>query len=135
MKKFLTAMVCTLLLCLGSCSTVKKTSTSIDVNTPVMAATQADLDVKAQKISYTLQPSKAIRRAGKKAVVEAAVAEALKANGNADVLVGMQYEMKETKNLFGVKKIKYVTVTGYPGTYKNFRPAECCKKESQCHAK
>ena len=63
-----------------------------------------------------------MRRCGQKAVIATAVAEALKANGNADVLVGFQYEIKKTRNFFGRNNIKYVTVEGYPATYVNVTP-------------
>lgn len=105
---------------LSSCSTIRKTSTSVNVATPVLTETVADLQVNPTKISYTLKPNKAIRKGGEKNVVMAAVAEALKENGNADVMIGMQYEIKKTRGLFGTK-IKYVTVTGYPATYTNFQ--------------
>lgn len=105
---------------LSSCSTIRKTSTSVNVATPVLTETVADLQVNPTKISYTLKPNKAIRKGGEKNVVKAAVAEALKENGNADVMIGMQYEIKKTRGLFGTK-IKYVTVTGYPATYTNFQ--------------
>lgn len=107
-----------------SCSSVRHTSTTVPVQTEVTSVSTADLKVSQQKISYTLKPSKAVRRCGTKAVISTAVAEALKANGNADVLVGMQYEIKKTKNFFGVNNIKYVTVTGYPATYVNVTPVK-----------
>lgn len=126
MKKSLIAVVFAGIVLLSSCSTIRKTSTSVDVATPVLTETVADLNVQPQKISFTLQPNASLRRGGEKNVIRAAVAEALKANGNADVLVGMQYEIKKTKGLFGTK-IKYVTVTGYPASYTNFKPMEPCK--------
>ncbi|MCM1022144.1 MAG: hypothetical protein NC343_07650, partial [Muribaculum sp.] len=101
-----------------------KTATTIPVETCVTNVSTADLAVSTQKISYTLKPSKAIRRGGEKNCIRTAVSEALKANGNADVLVAMQYEIKKTKNLFGKTTIKYVIVEGYPATYKNFQTAK-----------
>lgn len=120
MRKSLIAVACAGVLLLSSCSTVKKSSTSVDISTPVLTETVADLNVQPHKISYTLHPSAAIRRGGDKNVIKVAVAEALKANGDADVLVGMQYEIKKRKGLFGTK-VKYVTVTGYPAKYSNFK--------------
>lgn len=106
---------------LSSCSSVRHTSTTVDVDTKVVAAATADLNVSSKKISYTLKPSSAVKRSGEKNVIKTAVAEALKANGNADVLVGFQYEIKRTRNIFGCSRIKYVTVEGYPATYQNFK--------------
>lgn len=129
MRKSLTAVVFAGSLLLMSCSTIKKSSTTVDVATPVLTETVADLNVQPKKITFTLNPSASLRRGGEKNVINAAVAEALKANGNADVLVGMQYEIKKRKGLFGTK-IKYVTVTGYPATYSNFKtvtPGSSCK--------
>ena len=46
--------------------------------------------------------------------------EALKANGGGDVLIETQEAIVKRSGLF-LRKIKSVTVTGYPATYKNFR--------------
>ena len=100
---------------LASCSSVKHTATTVDVANRMCTTTTADLQVSPQKISYNFTPTNANRRAGEKAVLETAVAQALKANGNADVLVGFEYEIKKKRN-----KVMYVTVEGYPATYKNF---------------
>lgn len=124
MKKLLLSALVVMALCATSCSSVKHTSTTIPVETSVVSNATADLSVQQKKISYTLKPSKAVRRTGEKGVMQTAVAEALKANGNADVLVGFQYEIKKKRNLFGKTKIKYVTVEGYPATYTNIKPAK-----------
>lgn len=126
MKKpllLLAASAC-LLLSTTSCSTISRTSSTVPVETSVNSYSSADLKVAPTKISYTYKPSRAVRRGGDKNVINTAVAAALKDNGNADVLVGMQYEMKKTRNFFGVSKIKYVTVEGYPATYKNIHPVK-----------
>lgn len=125
MKKYLFAAAASLtMLGLASCSSIKHTSTTEAVDTHIVSTNTANLAVVPHKISYTFKPSKAVRRTGEKAVIKTAVAEALKANGNADVLVGFQYEIKKTKNFFGKTTIKYVTVEGYPATYKNFQKAK-----------
>lgn len=122
MKKYLLIAVASIAtLGLASCSSIRHTASIEPVDTEVISRSTADLVVAPQKISYTFHPSKAVRRTGEKAVIKTAVAEALKANGNADVMVGFQYEIKKTKNLFGKTTIKYVTVEGYPATYKNFK--------------
>lgn len=122
MKKYLILVVAGIATFgLASCSSILHTATTKAVDTEVVSHSTADLDVATQKISYTFRPTKAVRRCGEKAVIKTAVAEALKANGNADVMVGFQYEIKKTKNFFGKTNIKYVTVEGYPATYKNFK--------------
>lgn len=122
MKKYLYLAVASIAtLGLASCSSIRHTATTQPVDTEIVSRNTADLDVSPQKISFTFRPSKAVRRTGEKAVIKTAVAEALKANGNADILVGFQYEIKKTRNFFGKTNIKYVTVEGYPATYKNFR--------------
>lgn len=119
MKKIVTFTVAVCMLLLASCSSIKHTSTTIPVSTEVVSQSTADLKVSQQKISYTYKPTAAVRRTHDSGVISTAVAEALKANGNADVLVGFQYEIKKTRNFFGRNKIKYVTVEGYPATYVN----------------
>lgn len=122
MKKFFSMIAVALtIVAMSSCSSIRHTSTTVDVDTQVVSTATADLQVSPTKISYTLKPSSAVKRTGEKNVIKTAVAEALKANGNADVLVGFQYEIKRTRNIFGCSKIKYVTVEGYPATYVNFQ--------------
>lgn len=60
-----------------------------------------------------------IRRGGEKNVIATAVKEALDVEG-ADVLVGMEKQLD-----YGMfRKIKAITITGYPAKYINFRPCE-----------
>lgn len=106
------------LLTLGSCSTITHTAATQAVDTEIINRSNADLEVSSQKISFTFNPSDSYRRAGDKAVIRAAVAKALEQNGNADILVAPQFEVKKTRGLFG-NKVKYVTVKGYPAFYKN----------------
>lgn len=120
MKKILLIATVGLALCgLSSCSSVKHTSTAIPVGTSVNAIAGADLQVSPTKISYTYKPTKAVKRSGTNGVIQTAVAEALKANGNADVLVAPQYEITSKR-----RSIKVITVTGYPATYVNIVPAK-----------
>jgi PBP1b-binding outer membrane lipoprotein LpoB len=107
-KILLFALLATIFL--SSCSTVKKTATTIDVASSIQSASTADLEVSKKKITYTYMVPSKVARGGEKNMVNAAVAEALKENGNADVLVAPQYEIRK----------KIVVVTGYPATYKNF---------------
>lgn len=124
MKKIALCAAIVLALGLGSCSSVHHTATEIPVNAQVVSTSTADLKVSQKKISFMFKPSKAVRRCGEKAVIQTAVAEALKANGDADVLVAFQYEIKKSRNFFGHKSIKYVLVEGYPATYTNIAPAK-----------
>lgn len=117
-----TIVGCMAALCMASCTTVTKTAGSVDVANDLKSKTEAELVVQDKRITYTLRPPKSIRRGGLANVKAAAVAEALKQNGGADVLVDPQYETRTRRGLFG-KKIKYVTVTGYPAKYKKFETA------------
>lgn len=109
-KLFFGAAVLMAVMC--SCSTNKMSTASVeDVTTTIESNTSADLVVSGNRISYTFRPHKV---AGN--VYAAAVAAALKANGNADILVQPQFETTSKRG-----KIKQIVVTGYPATYKNFK--------------
>ena len=108
MKKQVLFAAAAAVLMLSSCSTITHTASTEAVDTEVFNRSNADLNVSTQKITFTYNPDAAHRRAGKKAVLRAAVAKALEANGNADVLVAPQYEVKETRGLFTTKDRKSV---------------------------
>lgn len=124
MKKSFFLMAITSVMMLASCSMlgpkslVKTTATHtrISAATPVVAVF-ADLDVSPNKISYFYIPSKTVAAGGLDNVVNSAVHEALIANNNADVLVGLETQVKYNDK--GV--IESITVTGYPAKYVNFR--------------
>ena len=84
---------------------------------PVVTAVFADLDVSPTKITYFYLPSKTVLNGGYDNVINTAVREALLANGNADVLVALESQVKYTDE----GKIESVTITGYPAKYVNFR--------------
>ncbi len=117
---------------LASCSTTTTTSTAttLDVPTRVESINEADLVVSDQVITYTYTPTKEVQKGGLKNVRNAAIAEALKANGSGDVLVHPNFQI--TMKVRPCRKtVSKVVVTGHVGTYKNFRPAPkkpCCKK-------
>ena len=119
MKKVLISTTM-LVMMLASCTTVQKTASSLDVNNCIKTKTSADLVVDNEKANFTYRPTKKVRKCGTKNVIATAVSEALKTNNNADVLVAPEYEITVKKGFLG-KKIKSVTVTGYPAKYKNFR--------------
>lgn len=135
MKKLMIAAFAVALLLGGatSCSTVKKSSSTQDVMTTMQSGNEADLVVSPTKISFHYNVPKNVRRGGNKSALQTAVAEALKANGNADVLVHAQFETRSKRG-----SIREITVTGYPVTYRNFRqsnfaaPIKCEKGKGQC---
>lgn len=108
---------------LTSCTSVQKTATAVDVANALNSYNEVDLDVQGSRITYTFRTTKVERRGGRANCVNTAVREALKANGNADVLVAPEYDLRFRKGLFSGKKLQEVTVYGYPAKYKNFRKA------------
>ena len=126
MKKIL--LVCSLVAAvagMSSCSLRMASSTTKPVTSALNSYTQADLEISDQKISYTYVPNKRDRKKGLDHCLTNDTAYALKENGAADILVERQYEAIVKYRWFGlVRKIKSVTVTGYPGTYKNFRQVD-----------
>lgn len=124
MKKTILLMFVAVLT-MTSCSVVQKTATTRDVTAPLAAAVISDLDVSNQKITYTLVPTKKVRRGGLKNCINTAISEALANNGGGDVLIETQEAIvTRTAGLLWREKIKSVTVTGYPAKYKNFRAAD-----------
>lgn len=126
MKKVILGLAA-LALTTTSCVTREATSSTLDVETSLNSRNTADLIVSDNVISYTLTPSKSVRRAGLDNIKRTAVAEALKQNGGGDVLVAPQYQVVKRRGLFGTK-IKSVTVSGHPAIYKNFRHAPAAIK-------
>ena len=118
MKKYLFVLAASLMT--AACTTTTKTARTESVPYSMYNATEADLDVAPQRITYTLMPTKAIRRGGLENCKNAAVQEALAANGNADLLLEPQFVVKRYRNLVA-NFVTSVTVTGYPATYKNIR--------------
>lgn len=107
-------------LAIASCTTTTKTARTESVPYSMYNASVADLEVGSQRVSYTLNPTKKIRRGGVGNVKQAAIMEALDANGNADLMLEPQFVVSQKRGLFS-KKITSVTVTGRPAKYKNFR--------------
>lgn len=122
MKKFL-LVLSVVALTMSSCSTAYRTASQRDVTAPVAAAAIADFEVSPTKITYTLVPSRKVRAGGLQNCINTAISEALKKNGGGDVLIETQQAIVQRTGLFS-RKIKSVTVTGYPATYKNFRNAD-----------
>lgn len=120
MKKLFFALLAAPLIMSSCSSSIQKTASVQDVKSPIIAVVISDLDVSNQKISYTLKPTKKISNAGLRNCINTAISEALAAHGNGDVLIETQETIVQRYG-FG-RKIKSVTVTGYPAKYKNFRP-------------
>lgn len=104
-----------------SCSTIKQTATTRTPGIYLNVAATADFVVSANKIVFTYEPSKAVRRGGTDNVIKTAIREALRMNGGGDVLVGMEYTVQSKPAWIGLSPIRKITVTGYPATYTSFR--------------
>ena len=121
MKKLFVFVIAMLLF--TSCtsySTIRKTATSQPVETGVITAVLADLEVSPDKITYYYVPTTAIHLEGVNNILNSAIREALAANGDADVLVGMEYEVKYKRQAMSVV-VEHIVISGYPAKYKNFR--------------
>ncbi len=122
MKKqlFLIAIVAAVV---SSCTTTRRTASQGNVTAALAAAVVSDLDVSNTKITYSYAPTSSVRKGGERNCINTAIAEALAQNGGADVLIETQEAIVERSGLCS-KKIRTVTVTGYPAKYKNFRSAD-----------
>ena len=108
-------------LCISACAPGAKliNSASYSKNSapaPV-AAVFADIEVSPNRITYFMLPTKTVVMGGYDNVVATAVREALDANGGGDVLVALETQVKYSAD----GQIESITVSGYPGKYKNFR--------------
>jgi len=100
---------------LYACQTIKtSTAKTIEIqnNGIIQKPTIADLEVKQTKVSGSGISTGAETLDN---VKTRAVSDAIK-QANCDLLVEPMYEIEKTGNSFKV------TVTGYPASYKNFRP-------------
>lgn len=124
MKKFILVIASAILLASCGVSMPKpepklvstSTHTKISAATPVVAVF-ADLDVSPDKITFFYLPSKTVVKGGLDNVIDSAVREALASNGNSDVLVGLETQIKYND----LGEAESITVTGYPAKYVNFR--------------
>lgn len=119
MKKTLCLLLIFVGLCTTSCKITRATAEYKDPTTYLGNATVADLDVATERISFTFQPSRQVRRGGNINVINAAIREALRVNGGGDVLVDLEYITLEKPSFF-LSSIREITVSGYPARYKNF---------------
>ena len=96
------------------------TYASVDVNNPVTPPLIAYLSVSKTKIRYNKVVTAILLKTDFENIKNTAVREALEVNGNADVLIGVEYQVKTNDE--GV--IESIVVTGYPAKYVNFRHPE-----------
>lgn len=120
MKRFFLLSVVATVLFTG-CSPILVSKTNMlkfnETNPVVVTDVMADLEVSETKVTYFYIPNKAVNKAGHNNVVETAVREALIANGNADVMLFLDKQMKINKK----GKIESITISGYPAKYVKFR--------------
>ena len=82
----------------------------------------ADLKVIEKKFTYIYVPNKAAQAEGEENCVKCAIREALKANGDADVIVGMETQTKFDGTFYnGQPVVESIIISGYPAKYTNFR--------------
>ncbi len=120
MKKVF-VLLAAVVICFSACAPGAKLVNSASYSkssapTPV-AAVFADVEVSPNRITYFMLPTKTVATGGYDNVVATAVREALDANGGGDVLVALETQVKYNED----GKIESITVSGYPGKYKNFR--------------
>ena len=119
-KLFLFAIAATMLTSCGTTSGLisKAKSLNFKESKPIVVTdVLADLKVSPAKISFLYIPSKAVIKGGYNNVIETAIREALIANGNADVFVDIDKQVKVQDS----GEVESVTISGYPAKYVNFR--------------
>lgn len=118
MKKL--TILAAMALIIASCSAPTRlvnSATYKNISFQPVAAVFADLDVSPKKISHFMIPSNSVAIGGYDNVIATAVREALIANGDADVMIGLETQVKYASD----GSIESVTISGYPAKYTNFR--------------
>lgn len=118
-KLFLMGVIAAML---TSCSIHRATviSTEQPVSTKT-TTTVASLNVSQKRVTYTYNPTKSdAKRLSAAQLMENAMYMALKQNGNADVLVKVNSYVTTKVGLSG-RRIKSISVSGYPAYYTDFR--------------
>ncbi len=123
MKKLIFIGIAMMLLSLSSCSMLKQSAATQSVKNHMASAVVGELQVSSEKITYTYYPTLAVRKVSRINCINMAIHEALKKHGSGDILVETSEAIITKMGLFG-RKIKSVTVSGYPATYVNFTPAD-----------
>lgn len=114
MKKISFALAAFCILGLASCSTTNYTATQVTPTNVAFTNTIANLEV-GQRVTFRYNVTSDVRKGGLKNCKAAAIAEMLKANGNADLIVAPEFKYDNP--------ITYIEVTGRPACYTNFRNA------------
>lgn len=122
MKKlfFLTLAVISLASCASGAKLVNTATYQKMTFQPYVTPVQVDLEVSPNKIEHFMNVTANVRLGGYDNIVATAVKEALEANGNADVLVGLQTQVKYSEK----GEIVSILVSGFPAKYVNFRNCE-----------
>lgn len=112
-SKLLIGSFCMTLL-LVSCKTTSNTTVATDIEGPtvIQKPVIADLSVGEKRVTGTASGKGTVEEIKDLAILDAVT------KANADVLVEPRFSIEESFNS------ATVTVTGYPGTYNNFRPME-----------
>ena len=117
---FLTLAVISLASCASSAKLINTATYQKMAVQPYVTPVQVDLEVSSTKIEHFMNVTENIRLGGYDNVVATAVKEALEANGNYDVLVGLQTQVKYSDK----GEIVSILVSGFPAKYVNFRNCE-----------
>ena len=119
MKKLF--ICCGIALALASCTTVKQTATTANVNSQLLTATVADLEVSNERVSTEYITTAPVRRGGMSNVLHAAEQKLLKEKAPGyDLLVEPEYTTERVSYLIFGSKVTKVIVSGRPARYKNF---------------
>lgn len=107
---------------LSGCVTARKVSSREErVGISIESKAAADLAISPQKIQYTYYPTSDVKGTDLDNIIKTAIAKALEACNNADVLVEMNYNVTGKLMLWGKWKVESIVLTGYPAYYTNFR--------------
>ena len=107
---------------MASCTVNRATVISTSTPAPMRTTTTVtSLDVSSPRISYTYVPTKSdSKRLSESQLLDNAIFMALKENGNADVLVKVNYYVTKKRGLFN-NLVKSISISGYPARYVDFR--------------
>lgn len=114
-NQLLFLFACSSILVLSACKSTSHTSVSSDVQGPtvIQKPVIADLDVSEKRV----EGKASAKGSTLGEVKELAIYDALE-KSNSDVLIEPRFDIEKSFNRIDV------TVSGYPATYKNFRPME-----------
>lgn len=105
----------------ASCSVTSSSVNTSTPNAPVLTTTVASLDVSPTPITYVYTPSRYERKhATLNTILENAKYQALAQNGG-DVLIQVSYKVEGKGVGKFIRKIKRLSITGYPAKFVDFR--------------